>query len=184
MTDKQLIQEIASGNHQAFTDIYNRYRSEFINFIRKGYTCTDDTIFDLYQDSCVALYDNICQGRLTASNLTVHLKTYLFSIGRKKLVDHIRRTQTKKHIGFIDNIMPDADFNTEYFDECSERNAIIMQAVNEMTEPCSSILLLYYWDDMSCSDIASQQGYSNADSAKTQKSKCMKKLKLYIKQIL
>lgn len=184
MTDNKLIQEIAEGNNWAFTYLYESHRDEFVNFIRKNYLCADDIIFDLYQDSCVALYDNICQGRLTATNLSVRIKTYLFSIGKKKLVDYIRRTQSKKHMGFIDNIMPGTDFNTEYFDECSERNAIIMQAVNEMTEPCNSILMLYYWDDMSCKDIATQQGYSNADSAKTQKSKCMKKLKSYIKSLL
>ncbi len=42
----------------------------------------------------------------------------------------------------------------------------------------------YYWDDKNMQEIAEMQGYANADSAKSQKNKCMNKLRVYIKNFL
>ena len=53
-----------------------------------------------------------------------------------------------------------------------------------MTEPCNSILTLYYWDEKSMKEIADLKEYSSADSAKSQKNKCMNKLKAYIKTLM
>ena len=37
MTDAQIVHEIANGNNDAFTEMYNMYRSEFESYIRKRY---------------------------------------------------------------------------------------------------------------------------------------------------
>ena len=184
MTDIQYIEAIANGNNVAFTELYEEYRSEFINYVRKSYKGNEVIIFDLYQDSCVALYDNICTGKLSTSSLKVKLKTYLFQIGHYKLVDLYRRGDSKFKARFVENIDYAQNCTSEYSDECSEREAIIRQAVNTMSEPCNSILTLYYWEDKSMKEIADELQYSCVDSAKSQKSKCMSKLKAYIKAIL
>ena len=184
MTDSQLIHEIAHGNNSAFTELYNMYRSEFIGYIRKSYKGGEDEIFDLYQDSCVALYDKIRTNKLSAFNLTVELKTYLFTIGHNKLVDLYRRSDFKGRKSFIENFDYNKDYDSEYLDECSEREAIVRQAVNAMTEPCNSILTLYYWEDKSIKEIAEIQNTPNPDATKMQKSRCMSKLKAYIKTLL
>lgn len=184
MTDLQFIHEIAHGNNRAFTELYEMYRSEFIGYIRKSYKGDDDVISDLYQDSCVALYDNIRIGKLSALNLNVKLKTYLFKIGHNKLVDLYRRSDSKHRSRFIENIDYAKDYDSTYNDECSEREAIIRQAVNAMSEPCNSILTLYYWDDKSIKEITEIQNTTNPDATKMQKSRCMSKLKAYIKKLL
>lgn len=184
MTDAQLIQEIANGNDSAFTELYERYRSEFIGYIRKSYKGDNETIIDLYQDACIALWNNILSKRLTGANLGVSLKTYLFKIGHNKLVDLYRSCGHKNQTKFIENIDYGKDYTSDSIDEYSERSDIIRQAVDSMTEPCNTILLLYYWDNKSMKEIAEQQSYSCADSAKSQKNKCMNKLKSYIKQRL
>ena len=170
MTDLQFIHEIAHGNNRAFTELYEMYRSEFIGYIRNSYKGDDDVIFDLYQDSCVALYDNIRIGKLSALNLNVKLKTYLFKIGHNKLIDLYRRSDSKHRSRFIENI----DYAKD----------IIRQAVNAISEPCNSILTLYYWDDKSIKEITEIQNTTNPDATKMQKSRCMSKLKAYIKKLL
>lgn len=184
MTDSQLIHEIAHGNNNAFTKLYETYRDEFKGYIRKSFKGDEDAIFDLYQDSCVALYDKIRTNKLSAFNLTVKLKTYLFTIGRNKLVDLYRRSDFKGRKHFIENFDYNKDYDSEYLDECSEREAIVRQAVNAMTEPCNSILTLYYWEDKSIKEITEIQNTPNPDATKMQKSRCMSKLKAYIKTLL
>lgn len=182
MTDQEFIYKIAQGDNRTFTILYNQYRSEFVGYIGKRYKGDSETIFELYQDACVALYDNIHSGKLQVLNPGVKLKTYLFRIGYNKLVDKYRKD--KKSIPFIENVDYVQEDDLQYDDPCTERFAIIRQAVDAMKEPCNTILSLYYWEDKSIKEIALLQGYANADSAKSQKSKCMGKLKGYIKTLL
>ena len=65
MTDQEFIREIAQGNKDAFTALYTQHRSEFIGYMRKRYKGDPDTIVDLYQESCIVLYDRICSGKVS-----------------------------------------------------------------------------------------------------------------------
>lgn len=76
-----------------------------------------------------------------------------------------------------------------YFDlsthiEREEYERIMRQLVEQVGPPCAPILLGYLWENKSMSNLAQELGYSSADSAKTQKSKCMKKVIVFIKQKL
>ena len=44
-------------------------------------------------------------------------------------------------------------------------------------------LMLYYFDGLSMTDIAKQLGFANADTAKTKKYKCKKRLDQLVKSI-
>ena len=181
MTDQEFIHEIRQGHKDAFTVFYKQYRSEFIGYMRKRYKGDPDTIIDLYQDSCIVLYDQICSGKLNTLNPGAKLKSYLFKVGINKLIDLIRKCGK---ISTVENIDRVNDRDSGYDDDRSEQFATIRQAVSMMTEPCNTILTLYYWDAMSHDEIAKHQGYANADSANAQKSKCMNKLKSYVKTLL
>lgn len=58
-----------------------------------------------------------------------------------------------------------------------ERYLAIRQAVHNMGEPCAPLLLHFYWDQLSMDDIANKLSYKDSNSAKTQKYKCIQKLK-------
>lgn len=195
MTDYEFIKIIsddsrASEHELAFTDFYNRYRDSFYGFMRSKYKGDNDVIYALYDEACLVIKD---RRKFDIPEDDVHkfsLKTFLFTVGRNKLIDLIR--QNKRNVAFIDNLIYNTDdtdygvqqYSSEESDENEERFAIIRRAVNAMTEPCNTILTLFYWDNKSGKEIADICGYSNEDSAKTQKSKCMSKLKVYIKNIL
>ncbi len=79
----------------------------YFHFSGHGQLVTDvngdeDTIFDLYQDTSVALYDRIRSGKLRMLNPGTKLKSPLFTIGHNKLVDLYRKN--KSRTGFIENI--------------------------------------------------------------------------------
>lgn len=184
MSDKEIMSEIVAGNSDAFAEVYNRYIGEFVGFVRKHFRGSDDDIYDIYHDSCMALYSNILSRRLTAEALgEVSLKTYLFRIGHNKMVDVFRRANTAQRRSFIENF----DYS-EWDDECeevlSEREQKIREVVSQMGEPCATILAMYYWQDKSMREIASEAGYSNADTAKSLKSRCMAKVKAYVAHII
>ena len=184
MSDKDILREIVAGNSEAFAEIYNRHIGEFVGFVRKHFRGSDEDIYDIYHDSCMALYGNILSRRLTAEALgEVSLKTYLFRIGHNKMVDLYRRSNTAQRRAFIENF-DYTQWESEGEEVLSGREQRIREVVSQMGEPCATILRMYYWQDKSMREIASAEGYSNADTAKTLKSRCMAKLKAYVAHII
>jgi hypothetical protein len=51
------------------------------------------------------------------------------------------------------------------------------QALESLGEPCRSILKDFYLNSQSMENITEKFGYTNADNAKNQKYKCLKRLK-------
>lgn len=83
-----LHQELLSGDKQVFRKHYESYRSAYINFARR-YTSDEDLIADSYQDSFIALYENIVERKVTELNSSV--KTYVFSIAKYSLFSSLVR---------------------------------------------------------------------------------------------
>jgi DNA-directed RNA polymerase specialized sigma24 family protein len=50
-------------------------------------------------------------------------------------------------------------------------------ALGELGEPCKTIIEDYYIHGRSMQEICEKFGYTNADNAKTQKYKCLQRLK-------
>jgi len=68
----------------------------------------------------------------------------------------------------------------EDLDVHERRNAdfeLMEMALGKMGEPCKSLLDAYYLQKKSMQEIAAEFGYTNADNAKTQKYKCLVRLK-------
>lgn len=49
--------------------------------------------------------------------------------------------------------------------------------VQQMQEPCNTVLTLYYWEQRTMEEIARKMNYSGAQVAKNRKLICMRKLK-------
>ena len=58
-----------------------------------------------------------------------------------------------------------------------EKAETMEKALNSMGEPCKSLLEAFYLQKKSMHDIAEVFGYTNAENAKSQKYKCLMKLK-------
>lgn len=202
MTDYEFIQIISDNNRshreheRAFRDFYQKNRRSFVGYMKsKSRKFDNETIYDWYQDSCAALYDSIRSGKLSGANADIQLIHYLWRIGHNKYVDQCRKEHYKdgyaktqkddRILGTVNGKMATNE-KESFYDLCEtlERIGIIYQAVRAMAEPCNTILTLFYWDEMSGKEIAGICGYANEDSVKTQKYKCMSKLKAYIKSIL
>jgi hypothetical protein len=50
-------------------------------------------------------------------------------------------------------------------------------SMNNLGEPCKSLLEAYYLQKKNMVEIATEFGYTNADNAKNQKYKCLMRLK-------
>ena len=177
---KNPIDEVAKGNLSAFDKIYLSNKDQFLALMKKDEGLDVDSARDLYQEACAALYNNICTGRLTGESLGNNkLRTYLNQVGKYILYNKRRKRQvplyfdTDKVFSF-EKEEEEYDFSHEIRDA---RLFIVRTSVRDMPKPCSELLRLVLFLKKSHEDVARIMGYSNADSVKTQRSKCMRKLR-------
>lgn len=76
------------------------------------------------------------------------------------------------------------DDDAETLKEKIEKEDFVYRVVSEMKPPCSLLLKAHYWDKLSGIEIARKYGYSGPDSVKSQKFKCIKKLRPLIEAFL
>ena len=137
-----------------------------------------DKVLEVYQDAFMVLCNKIYENKLHEKNLTSSLKTYLHGVG-KKLVYNINRKKSLKGVDSLDGL---SDLPDEEPGLGEENENIIRMVVHNMGEPCHSILLKQYWENKSTDEIATEMNYRNAGVARTQKYKCIQKLKSEIKE--
>lgn len=183
MTDAEFIRGFRDNDDRVISSFYELHRTPFFSFFRSHYSKEDAYIIDLFQDSCIVLWKNIKHGKLTEDSLTSALSTYFLSIGKYTMMAKDRKF---KEIIDDDEL---AKFSFIEDDEEDLRKRIeledfIFRMVNDMKSPCDKLLKAQYWDKLSGTEIAAQYGYSGADSVKTQKSKCIKKLRVLIEKFI
>lgn len=164
----ELLAGIGSGDGRHIARLYDLYRSEFIGFARRSFSLGETEAVEIYQESFIALYENIRRGRLT--RLSASLKTYLFRIARNKILNARRGAAAKSQE--LPGGVPDIDT-----DDWAERQEIVFSTVQQMQEPCTTVLTLYYWERRSMDEIARALNYAGAQVAKNRKLACMRKLK-------
>ena len=143
-------------------------------YLRKNYSVSDDDIDDIFQEASMALYLNIRDGKL--SSLTSSLGTYFMKVCIN---------QTLKFLGKSSKVVPLLDdkidqlfgfcMDTEEEDRKIRMEMLVNNIIASMTDTCKNILHGYYWNDFSTSTIADMFGFSDANSVKAQKYKCVKK---------
>ena len=170
----------------------NRFLAEekdkVLSYLRKVFSVSDDDLNDVYQESSVALFLNIRDGKL--SNLTSTLSTYFLRIcinqtlkllGKQKKVVPLfdDSTITNKDAFRPDKIDELYQLCTE--DEDAERvsrsEKVVQSIIDSMPDTCKNIFKGYYWDNLTTSTIADMFGFSNANSVKTQKYKCLQRFR-------
>ena len=173
LTDIDKILAIKKRNEFLVGKIYGLYRNEFLFFLKKRITVNPDDVLEIYQDAFMVLCNKIYENKLDANNLTSSLKSYLFGVGIR-IAYNVNRKKSKLHEQDPFEI-PDIPDDEHGLGEENEK--IIQKAVNEMGEPCHTILVKQYWEDKKAEEIAIEMNYKNTDTAKTQKYKCIQKLK-------
>ena len=133
-----------------------------------------DEARDIFQEAMIVIFEKAIAGSLELNCL---LKTYIYSVCRRLWLKRLQQLQ--RYGSLIENV--EETVNVEEDLEMHEKhNAdfIMMEnALSKIGEPCKSLLDAYYIQKKNMQEIAADFGYTNADNAKTQKYKCLVRLK-------
>ncbi len=177
--EQQLLAALAAGERTATERIYQQ-QYHIINgwLIKNGGSSADAA--DLFQEAIVVLYG---KAQDEDFRLTCSIGTYLFAVSKHLWYKKLQQ-QNRGPAILQSNIGSDEDeIEIAYEDDINvhnEREAHYEQldsALDQIGEPCRSLLKAYYHQDKSMQEIAADFGYTNPDNAKTQKYKCLARLR-------
>ena len=113
--------------------------------------------------------------------LTCKLSTYLFAVSKRLWFKKIELSAG--YISFNDQDEDEESAGHAYEDdlimhlEKEHQFTQLWNSMEKLGDPCSQLLKAFYIDNKSMQDIAAAFGYTNAENAKTQKYKCLMRLK-------
>lgn len=171
--DLKTVNGIALGDAAALETLYRDYFPMVLNMVIQN-SGTEDEAKDVFQEGVIVLYDRIKQGDFELSS---RLKTYIYSVCRrlwlKQLGGQGRMFYDVEHYAEIIPVEDDLARHKERDDQMM----LMEQALEELGEPCRTIIQDFYMRNLSMQEICEKFGYTNADNAKTQKYKCLQRLK-------
>jgi len=177
MTQDEIITKIKNGGQAELGVVYETYREEFLHWIMKEYKCSTDDSQDIYQLTILVFYDNIKNGKL--EHLVSSVKTYLFGVGKNLVMEWRRKSGRSTP---LDQERWLNDYAMEESDNAPTEQMVhaARNALSKLGEPCRQLIEMFYYGKKSMEEITEELHYKNAETAKNQKCKCMKRLrKLY-----
>jgi RNA polymerase sigma factor (sigma-70 family) len=177
INESYLLAGIRQRDDSCFVHLYSICYPAVHKFVSTSGGTIED-VKDLLQDSLVVLYENTISGKFREEST---LSTYLQSICHNRWYLYLRQ---KKHV-LIDNYskfinLTDIESQDDNF---GERAAYAESLLSNTSDRCREILLAYYYDNLSMEQVALKLGYTNADNAKNQKSRCMDKLRKAVSSV-
>ena len=176
--EQQLLAELARGDRKATEQVY-RQHYKTVTIWMQQHGCSEADAADIYQEAITILFE---KAQKEDFRLTCKVGTYLFAIG--KHLWYKKAQQLQKRPGFLpDNAGIDENVDWAYEDDINgheERETHYLHlntALDKLGEPCRSLLKAFYQQDKSMQEIAADFGYTNPDNAKTQKYKCLTRLR-------
>ena len=169
----QWVSDLKIGNNDWFDELYKDNRTIFLQWIERNHKLSNDDALDIYQNAMIVLFENVKHNKI--SRLESSVTTYIFGIAKNLIYKYHRKNELiNRH-----EVRLNEHYNYIALDvkEAEAYQPKVISKLEGMKEPCKSLLRLFYVDGLKLSMITNELGYATVDVAKTQKSRCLKKLK-------
>ncbi len=171
--DQELLKGLALSDKKAIETIYK----ENYNMVQSLIINNNGSVHearDVFQETMIVLFEKARSGSF---ELNCQMKTYVYSVCRRIWLKRLQ--QMNRYAGEMDNmaLVVPVEEDIEDHEKRDEEFVMLEKAVGSLGEPCKSLIEAFYIQKRSMQDIADSFGYTNAANAKTQKYKCLMRLK-------
>lgn len=171
--EKILLEGLAKEDRASIEQIYRDNYTMVQSLILNNSGTTDDAA-DIFQEAMIVLFE---KSRTPDFELNCQLKTYIYSVCRRLWLKKLQQMQRfGRQAEDVEEMVPVED-DLEFHEKRQLDFNIMENAMGKIGEPCKSLLEAYYIQKKPMLQIATEFGYTNADNAKTQKYKCLVRLK-------
>ncbi|NDC42779.1 MAG: sigma-70 family RNA polymerase sigma factor [Chitinophagia bacterium] len=178
INEQKTLEALARGDRQATARVYQQNYPIVHKWLLKN-GCESDDADDLFQESMVVLFGKVQEADF---RLSCSISTYIFSVAKHLWYKKFRKDQAGP-VRLQERDGDDDGYEIAAVDDVNvhhEREAHFSQlaaALDQIGEPCRSLLQAFYHKDRSMQQIAAEFGYTNPENAKTQKYKCLTRLR-------
>lgn len=177
MSEVELFRGLRSGDPKAWKHLYDAYWDRLLLHIYKRLPATlkdrREEAREIVAATFAAVTEAIESGRYQSQ--TAKVSTYIYKIANNRCSNYLRdqiRKNNKQNPG------PELYNNFATVIHNEEQFSLVRQALNLLTEPCRTLLILFYFEGLKHAEIAEiMDHYKNGDSTKVAKPGCLKKLK-------
>lgn len=153
MSDEQLIQEILSGNKDAFHTLMLKYQQPVFRTVM-GFVHSKEDAEDVTQDVFLQVFRSLSTFQGNAK-----FSTWLYRIALNTSINHVNRNRRNLLTVSGDALMSifnrsDDDKNPQQQLEISEREKLIRQAVDQLPEKQRKAFVLSKYEELSQREIA------------------------------
>jgi RNA polymerase sigma factor (sigma-70 family) len=172
-TEQALLKGLAENDSKAIETIYKDNFNMVQNYILNN-NGTYDEARDIFQEAMIALYE---KAQSESFVLTCKINTYVYSICRRLWLKRLQQLgrYSNQVDGLEETVQVEEDL--EIHEKRNTDFAIMERALNSLGEPCRSLIEGFYIKKLDMQALSKEFGYTNADNAKTQKYKCLMRLK-------
>jgi len=172
-TEQALLKGLAENDSKAIETIYKDNFNMVQNYILNN-NGTYDEARDIFQEAMIALYE---KAQSESFVLTCKINTYIYSICRRLWLKRLQQLgrYSNQVDGLEETVQVEEDL--EIHEKRNTDFAIMERALNSLGEPCRSLIEGFYIKKLDMQALSKEFGYTNADNAKTQKYKCLMRLK-------
>lgn len=171
--ENALLKGLAANDTDAIETIYRENFAAIKAFVIKNNGYPDDAR-DIFQEAMIVLFE---KAKSDSFVLSCRLQTYLYSVCRRLWLKKLQKqSRFNPSIELIHDIVPVED-ELELHEQKEANFKLMENALQKVGEPCKSLLEAFYIEKKSMPEIAASFRYTNAENAKTQKYKCLVRLK-------
>lgn len=167
-----LLQGLARNDKKAIEAIYKENFNGIQSMVVANSGSAEDAK-DVFQEAMIVLYQKVTGGGFELNCL---VKTFVYSVCRRIW---LKRLLQQSRFALTDTVAETVEVDAE-MDEHEKREGefeMVEKAMAVLGEPCRSLLEAFYMQKKGMAEIAVSFGYTNAENAKTQKYKCLMRLK-------
>ncbi|MCR6719551.1 MAG: sigma-70 family RNA polymerase sigma factor [Chitinophagaceae bacterium] len=171
--EKILLAGLAHNDREAVEKIYKENYG-FIQALIINNNGSVDDARDVFQETMIVLFEKTRSGTL---ELNCQIRTYVYSVARRIWLKKLQ--QQSRFVGDL-NLTETVVSVEEDLEDHLKRDSefgMMEKAIQGLGEPCRGLLEAFYLRKRNMQEIASEFGYTNSENAKTQKYKCLMRLK-------
>ena len=175
--DARVLDMIRRGDEEGLVLLYRASQRMVCSFILKNKGTSQDAE-DMLQEAVVILWERIRRGEFEyRSKLSTFVFATVKNLWLRRLASLRREIPTAIDPESAES--PDPSPLEEAIE--SETSNRVREALERLGDPCKTLLLLFYWEELPMEEIAARMGLANADTAKSKKYQCKKAMERLLK---
>ncbi len=167
LTDHSVLERMKQGDEQMLVHLYKQHHTMVKNFVLKN-SGDENVVDDILQDTVIAVWKNVHKPDFM---LQAKLSTYVLAIAKNLWFKELKKRSRFKLVDETNHLNTPSEEMKLNMDK-----SIIIQLVEEMDETCKKLLSYFYFDGFNNVLIAEKLGFANANTVKSKKYQCFKKL--------